>query len=55
MAINFGALNKLHEADHLVDPRDIFNALPTKPPGMNFLRGPQDQAGTCWSRSRSST
>lgn len=48
MAINFGALNKSHEADNLVDPRDIFNALPTKPPGMNFLRGPQDQVLEKW-------
>ncbi len=48
VAINFGALNKLREADNLVDPRDIFNALPTKPPGMNFLRGPQDQVLEKW-------
>lgn len=48
VAINFGALNKSHEADALVDPRDIFNALPTKPAGMNFLRGPQDQVLEKW-------
>lgn len=48
LAINFGPLNKSHEADNLVDPRDIFNALPTKPPGMNFLRGPQDQVLEKW-------
>jgi tetratricopeptide (TPR) repeat protein len=48
VAINFGALNKSREADNLVDPRDIFNALPTKPPGMNFLRGPQDQVLEKW-------
>lgn len=48
VAINFGALNKSREADTLVDPRDIFNALPTKPPGMNFLRGPQDQVLEKW-------
>lgn len=48
MAINFGALNRMQEADALVDPRDIFNALPTKPQGMNFLRGPQDQVLEKW-------
>lgn len=48
MAINFGALNKSHEPDTLVDPRDIFNALPAKPSGMNFLRGPQDQVLEKW-------
>lgn len=48
MAINFGALDKSHDADNLIDPRDIFNALPTKPPGMNFLRGPQDQVLEKW-------
>lgn len=48
MAINFGALTVSHEADTLVDPRDIFNALSAKPPGMNFLRGPQDQVLEKW-------
>lgn len=48
MAINFGALNQSHGADALIDPRDIFNALPTKPSGMNFLRGPQDQVLEKW-------
>lgn len=48
MAVNFGALSRSREADNLVDPRDIFNALPTKPVGMNFLRGPQDQVLEKW-------
>ncbi len=48
MAINFGALNQSRAADALIDPRDIFNALPTKPSGMNFLRGPQDQVLEKW-------
>lgn len=48
MAINFGALNQSRGADALFDPRDIFNALPTKPSGMNFLRGPQDQVLEKW-------
>lgn len=48
MAINFGALNQSRAADALIDPRDIFNALPAKPPGMNFLRGPQDQVLEKW-------
>jgi len=48
VAINFGALNQSRGADALIDPRDIFNALPTKPSGMNFLRGPQDQVLEKW-------
>lgn len=48
MAINFGALNQSQGAVNLVDPRDIFNALPTKPAAMNFLRGPQDQVLEKW-------
>lgn len=48
MAINFGAINTAANADDLIDPRDIFNALPAKPAGMNFLRGPQDQVLEKW-------
>lgn len=48
MAINFGALGTAANADDLIDPRDIFNALPAKPAGMNFLRGPQDQVLEKW-------
>jgi len=48
LAINFGALGPTHGTDDLIDPRDIFNALPNKPAGMNFLRGPQDQVLEKW-------
>lgn len=48
LPINFGALNPTQGTDNLIDPRDIFNALPNKPPGMNFLRGPQDQVLEKW-------
>ena len=53
MAIDFGALNQPRTADTLIDPRDIFNALPTKTSGMNFLRGPQDQVLEKWFARRS--
>lgn len=48
MAVNFGALNTPQGPSTLIDPRDIFNALPSKPAGMNFLRGPQDQVLEKW-------
>lgn len=48
MPINFGSLSTPHDANPLIDPRDIFNALPSKPAGMNFLRGPQDQVLEKW-------
>lgn len=48
MPINFRALNTGKGAAALTDPRDIFNALPSKPPEMNFLRGPQDQVLDKW-------
>ncbi|WP_338571941.1 helicase C-terminal domain-containing protein [Arachnia propionica] len=53
MAIDFGALKQPRTADTLIDPRDIFNALPTKTSGMNFLRGPQDQVLEKWFARRS--
>ena len=53
MAIDFGALKQPRTADKLIDPRDIFNALPAKKPGMNFLRGPQDQVLEKWFARRS--
>lgn len=52
MSINFNALNQSQGAGSLIDPRDIFNALPTKPSGMNFLRGPQDQVLEKWFNRR---
>lgn len=52
MAVNFGALGNAREAETLVDPRDIFNALPSKASGMNFLRGPQDQVLEKWFQRR---
>lgn len=48
MAINFGAIKAGQATSVLVDPRDIFNALPSKPPEINFLRGPQDQVLDKW-------
>ena len=48
MAVDFGAINAAQAADKLIDPRDIFNALPSKPAEMNFLRGPQDQVLDKW-------
>lgn len=48
MAINFGAISTAQAANALIDPRDIFNALPSRPAEMNFLRGPQDQVLDKW-------
>lgn len=48
MPINFGAISTTQATRALVDPRDIFNALPSKPAEMNFLRGPQDQVLEKW-------
>ena len=48
MSINFGALNKGPGREQAVHPRDIFNALPNKPRGMDYLRGPQDQVLQEW-------
>lgn len=48
MTIDFGALSTANAAGDLIDPRDIFNGLPSKPVGMNFLRGPQDQVLEKW-------
>ena len=48
MPIDFGAITAAQGSRALVDPRDIFNALPSKPAGMNFLRGPQDQVLEKW-------
>ncbi len=38
MGINFSALNKGPGREQAVHPRDIFNALPNKPRGMDYLR-----------------
>jgi len=51
MPINFRVLNQ-NLAAALIDPRDIFNALPAKPADMNFLRGPQDQVLEKWFQRR---
>ncbi|MEZ5246041.1 MAG: helicase C-terminal domain-containing protein [Acidimicrobiales bacterium] len=48
MAVNFGAIKAAQAANKLIDPRDIFNALPSKPVEMSFLRGPQDQVLDKW-------
>ena len=48
MRIDLGALNKGPGREPAVHPRDIFNALPNKPRGMDYLRGPQDQVLQKW-------
>lgn len=48
MAINFDAIKTRQTTGNLIDPRDIFAALPNKPPEMSFLRGPQDQVLEKW-------
>lgn len=53
MSINFGALNKAPGPEQAVQPRDIFNSLPNKPRGMDYLRGPQDQVLQEWWNRRS--
>lgn len=53
MSINFGALRKVPDREPVVHPRDIFNALPNKPHGMDYLRGPQDQVLQKWWDRRS--
>ena len=52
MGINFSALNKGSGREQAVHPRDIFNALPNKPRGMDYLRGPQDQVLDEWWKRR---
>ena len=52
MSIDFGALNRGPGREPAVQPRDIFNALPNKPRGMDYLRGPQDQVLQEWWRRR---
>lgn len=32
----------------ITEPRDLFNALPDKDAGLDYLRGPQDQVLTAW-------
>ena len=36
------------DAPRLLHPRDIFNALHSKPAGLDYLRGPQDQVLDQW-------
>jgi len=52
VGINFSALNKGPGREQAVHPRDIFNALPNKPRGMDYLRGPQDQVLDEWWKRR---
>jgi len=35
-------------ANTITDPRDLFNALPEKIAGLDYLRGPQDQVLAAW-------
>lgn len=48
MSIDFGALNRGQGREMPVHPRDIFNALPAKQRGRDYLRGPQDQVLQEW-------
>lgn len=52
--INFGKLSEKAPASpqRLIDPRAIFSALPSKAPGLDYLRGPQDQVLAEWHRRR---
>jgi hypothetical protein len=36
----------------ITEPRDLFNALPDKDAGLDYLRGPQDQVLTAWQGRR---
>jgi len=52
--IDFGKLARdaASSASTLVHPRDLFNALPAKAPGYDYLRGPQDQILAQWHERR---
>lgn len=39
-------------ANTITDPRDLFNALPEKVSGLDYLRGPQDQVLAAWHERR---
>lgn len=39
-------------ANTITDPRDLFNALPEKDAGLDYLRGPQDQVLAAWYNRR---
>lgn len=39
-------------ANTITDPRDLFNALPEKVSGLDYLRGPQDQVLAAWNNRR---
>jgi len=54
--IDFGRLARdaADSARKLLDPRDIFNALPAKSTDLDYLRGPQDQVLEQWHRRRDS-
>ena len=48
--INFRRLSQGASAsvNTITDPRDLFNALPEKVAGLDYLRGPQDQVLAAW-------
>lgn len=52
--INFKHLNQRASAsaNKITDPRDLFNALPEKVAGLDYLRGPQDQVLAAWNDRR---
>jgi hypothetical protein len=52
--IDFGRLAReaASSAAKLVHPRDVFNALPGRAPGYDYLRGPQDQVLEQWHERR---
>ncbi|MFT3860041.1 DEAD/DEAH box helicase [Micropruina sp.] len=52
--VNFRGLGAVtsEPARTIVEPRDLFNALPDKETGLDYLRGPQDQVLTAWHARR---
>lgn len=48
-----GIQAKKSRVDTILDPRDLFSALPDKPKDLDYLRGPQDQVLSAWHARRS--
>lgn len=53
--VNFNRLgaDAARSSRTLTEPRALFNALPDKAPGLDYLRGPQDQVLHEWNQRRS--
>lgn len=54
MKVNFRRLGQgpSGPASTIIDPRDLFNALPERVSGLDYLRGPQDQVLSAWHERR---